>query len=208
MKVIKHMNKEEKLQLNIRKLCRERVRGNSIDILFEYGKDILTSNYFEKEKEFPQHGDFSVYEHSIAVTILAINYVKKNRISVDISSLVRGSLLHDYFLYDWHKKPHPKHHANLHSEYAFINASRDFELNILEQSIIRTHMWPLHFFFIPSTREAWIVNVCDTKSALKETLGSKRIKKDIALIEKRIEQYKNGEENKMTQDILILRPQF
>lgn len=204
------MNKEERLQLNIRKLCREYVHGKSIDILFEYGKDILTSSLFENEKNFHQHGDFNVYEHSIAVTLLAINYAKKKHISVDISSLVRGSLLHDYFLYDWHIKPHPKHHANLHGEYAFINASRDFEINILEQLIIRTHMWPLHFLHVPSTREAWIVNICDTSSALKETLGSKRIKKDIALIEKRIETYKNFEEdnNKKHQDILRLKPQF
>lgn len=201
------MTTEEKLELNLRKLYREHIHGKPCDILWEYGKDILTSPLFEEEKKFHQHGNFSVYDHSILVTLLAIRFVKKRHLKVDIESLIRASLLHDYFLYDWHIKPHPKHHANLHAEYAWMNAQRDFGLNTLEGNIIKSHMWPLHFYCFPSTKEAWIINVCDTFSALKETLGSPYLQRELNIIKERINTYKLGEDNKANK-VLKVNPQF
>ena len=52
-------------------------------------------------------------------------------------SLVRGALLHDYFLYDWHI-PDESHkwHGVTHAGDALKNARRDFELNEIEQDMI------------------------------------------------------------------------
>ena len=43
--------------------------------------------------------------------------------NVDKRSLIRGALLHDYFLYDWHDKNKPaKFHGFTHPKIAFENA--------------------------------------------------------------------------------------
>ena len=44
----------------------------------------------------------SVYEHSLAVARMCLRIAKYFPGEVDMRSLVRGALLHDYFLYDWH----------------------------------------------------------------------------------------------------------
>ncbi|MCI6216072.1 MAG: hypothetical protein MR659_03160 [Mollicutes bacterium] len=58
-------------------------------------------------------------------------------IKCDIKSLVRGALLHDYFLYDWHdKKNRLPHHAYKHPLYALKNAKKDFDISKTEANII------------------------------------------------------------------------
>ena len=56
----------------------------------------------QKEKGYIQHGRFSVYAHSFLVASLCVYIAEKLRLKLDTRSLVRGALLHDYFLYDWH----------------------------------------------------------------------------------------------------------
>ena len=75
-----------------------------INIIKFYGSDILNSKNMEKQKEYIQHGDVSVYEHSLRVAYLSIKIVSKFHLRVNMRSLIRGALLHDYFLYDWHVK--------------------------------------------------------------------------------------------------------
>lgn len=53
---------------------------------------------------YMQHGDTSVFRHSVSVAYFSYYLALKMNAPVDIHSLVRGALLHDYFLYDWHEK--------------------------------------------------------------------------------------------------------
>ncbi|MFR7670499.1 MAG: hypothetical protein ACLU0O_07265 [Collinsella sp.] len=55
--------------------------------------------------EFIQHGDVTVYAHVTSVARASLSFAERlgrAGISVDRASLLRGALLHDYFLYDWH----------------------------------------------------------------------------------------------------------
>ena len=169
-----------------RKTLRERATEDPVVLLLRYASDILSSPLFLREKSFLQHGAYTVYDHSVAVALLCLRFARRSGWRLDLESLARAALLHDYFLYDWHIKPHPKHHANLHPEYASETATRDFGLNELEKEAIRCHMWPFHFFSFPSSKEAWILNICDTHSALKETLRRNWLKKELAILEKRL----------------------
>lgn len=87
-----------------------------------------------------------------------------------IRSLVRGALLHDYFLYDWHvpAKWHRLHGFH-HAARAYRNAKRDFALNALEENMIRAHMFPLGIV-VPRYRESWILWTADKICALRETI--------------------------------------
>lgn len=135
-----------------------------------YGGDILRSGGMQKEKKFIQHGKVSVYAHSVLVAALCVMIARKLRLKVNEKSLVRGALLHDYFLYDWHipdKKR--KQHAFHHAEAALLNAERDFKLDNVEKNMISTHMFPLGGSF-PRYKESIILCVADKISAARETL--------------------------------------
>lgn len=127
-------------------------------------------------REFVQHGDVSVYEHVVAVAVESCRIadaLARHGITVDRPSLVRGALLHDYFLYDWHD-PNPSHrlHGFRHPFFALRNAEDDFILGERERNIIARHMFPL-VPVPPTCREAWIVCGADKLVALRETLDSR-----------------------------------
>ena len=99
-------------------------------------------------------------------------------ILVDRASLLRGALLHDYFLYDWHD-PNPSHrlHGFRHPFFALARAEEDFELTPRERNIIVRHMFPL-VPVPPTCREAWIVCLADKWCALRETVAGRLPRKD------------------------------
>ena len=109
------------------------------------GRLILQSAGMEQEKGYIQHGAVSCYLHSFFVAYMSVWLAKRFRIRVHLRSLVRGALLHDYFLYDWHiKDPDRKAHGFSHAAAALQNAERDFALNAVERDIIARHMFPLN----------------------------------------------------------------
>lgn len=127
-------------------------------------------------RSFVQHGSTSVYAHvcSVARTSLACaDALAHCGVPVDRASLLRGALLHDYFLYDWHD-PQNGHrwHGFTHPRTACKNASKDFSLTPREQNIISRHMFPL-VPVPPTCREAWIVCLADKWCALRETIADR-----------------------------------
>lgn len=141
------------------------------DIIKKYGGDILASDNFRRTKSHIQHGTMPVHSHSISVAKHSLAISRKLRIRCHQRELVRGALLHDYFLYDWHKKDevHPHRlHGFFHPGAALRNASAEYQLSDLEKDIIKKHMWPLTLI-PPRCREAWIVTIADKYCSLLET---------------------------------------
>ena len=120
-------------------------------------------------KQYIQHGRCSTYDHCIAVAKLCFLWGRKLPIEVKEKEMVRGALLHDYYLYDWHNYD-GKRHGFRHAKIAEKNASRDFKLSELEKEIIRCHMWPLNISSIPLCREALLVCLADKVVSTQETL--------------------------------------
>ena len=142
--------------------------------VFALGRDIILTDEAQDMKNYTQHGTTSVFEHVLAVAkfslIFAINLENVFGVRVDRKALVRGALLHDYFLYDWHKPSDRRRglHGFTHPAIACENAIRDFNIPPIEQDIIRHHMFPLTFF-CPHSWEGWIVCMADKWCALCET---------------------------------------
>lgn len=153
----------------MRELERFRDRQRQIK---ENAADILQSENFRKNRTYIQHGDMTVNDHVLSVARCSIAlddflHAKSRR-----RELVRGALLHDYFLYDWHKpdKEHPHRlHGFYHPGTALRNALKEYELTDRERDIIKKHMWPLTVV-PPTCREAWIVTTADKWCSLLETL--------------------------------------
>ncbi len=135
----------------------------------KYGGDIIASRGMQAEKGFRQHGAVSTYEHSVDVTRMCLRLSRGLRIRTDQRSLVRGALLHDYYLYDWHEpRTEGGLHAFSHPGKALKNAARDFGLNEIERDMIRCHMFPLTVR-PPRFRESAILCLADKICALRET---------------------------------------
>ena len=127
-----------------------------------------------KMKAYIQHGNVTTYDHSVLVAYYSCMLAYKLRLRLDEHALIKGALLHDYYLYDWHEKAAwHKWHGFRHPYLAAENALRDFELSEKELEIIRKHMWPLTII-PPTCREAWIVNSADTFISLMETIASRK----------------------------------
>lgn len=118
-----------------------------------------------------QHGDTTVLLHCLAVAYFSLALSKKLRLRCDRRSLIRGALLHDYFLYDWHDhdKSHRLHGFH-HASRALSNARNDLELNYTEEDIIAHHMFPLTPV-PPHSREAALVCLVDKGCGIYETFG-------------------------------------
>lgn len=153
------------------------VKVSSIhDILMKHGSDIIDSEGMQTEKNLVHHRTTNVYMHSVGVAYLSVLLVQKFHLNVNERELVRGALLHDYFLYDWHD-PDPSHrlHGFSHAKTALRNASKDFELSEVEKDIIVKHMFPLNVK-VPKYRESKIVCVADKLCAICEMMSYKYMK--------------------------------
>lgn len=134
---------------------------------------IVKNDKMQSTKSCIQHGDVSVFAHSMAVAAYSIKLAEKLGIKYDRKSLIRGALLHDFFLYDWHETSNVGDglHGFAHPLTASKNAVRYFNLNKKEMDIIRKHMWPLTLTKMPKCRESWLVCAVDKYCSLLETFG-------------------------------------
>lgn len=145
-------------------------------LIREHCSDILTSPRMQVEARCIQHGSTTVLAHSAQVAAWSLAVARALHVPVNVRALARGALLHDYFGYDWHV-PGPDNHLHgfTHPFIACRNAKRDFGVGALEQSIIRTHMFPL-VPLPPTNREALLVCTIDTALALQETIAGLRLR--------------------------------
>ena len=132
----------------------------------QFGKDILNSDGMKYEKNLKHHGTISCYDHSVNVAEKSLKIVSFFSIRVNEKALIRGALLHDYFLYDWRLGGHNLH-GFYHAKAALDNADREFHLGSIEKDIIVRHMFPLNIR-PPKYRESWIVCLADKICAVLE----------------------------------------
>lgn len=138
-------------------------------------RDLMDHENFKRLKSFVQHGNISTYTHSIRVAKRSFDLARRFKLNINEKELLKGALLHDYFLYDWHvhgDKLHGYHHPHV----ALKNAGRDFGLTRKEKNIIKSHMWPLTLTHIPKSREAVLVCIADKICSVEETLKKDREK--------------------------------
>lgn len=174
---------KEKHKKELEKIKKRREQKKELYRLYkEYASDILKSENFKSTRNYIQHGSMSVHNHCMDVARKSIAISKFFRIPCNERDLIRGALLHDYFLYDWHNKNRENYqffHGFYHPGIALKNASKEYKLTPREQDIIKKHMWPLTVS-PPRCREAWIVTTADKYCSLLETLhrhrGAKRAK--------------------------------
>ena len=138
-------------------------------VVHRYGGDILGSQGMLLSQSFRQHGDVSVALHCFLAAVVCVRLARALALRVDTRALVRGALLHDYFLYDWHD-PDPSHrlHGFRHAGFALRNAGRDFSLGPIERNMIASHMLPMNLV-LPRFRESLLLCLADKICSFCET---------------------------------------
>lgn len=132
---------------------------------------ILKNKEFEKRKKYRHHGDISVYEHSLSVSILSYNIAKKvnilfGKIIFNEYDVAISGLLHDFY-YKPYTEPHEKkkffeQHGFVHAREAMENSKKYFPQYMnkrVENSILR-HMFPLNII-PPRYIEGWLITIVD-----------------------------------------------
>lgn len=152
-------------------------------------KELMDDSRLGLMAEFKQHGDTSCLAHTIAVVYCALAIAKKFHININKRELIRGGILHDYFLYDWHDGNGRYIHGFTHPYTALKNADQDYELTARERDIIKKHMFPLTVI-PPMYREAWLICIADKICACIEAL-KKDTYPEITRLIIRQQRYKN-----------------
>ena len=129
-----------------------------------------------KMKDITMHRGSNCYFHSFKVAKLAIKRALRHK-KCDLMTVLLGSILHDYYLYDWRiDRDKMKRHLMDHPHIAAENAARDFGIHEPIKKVIETHMWPVNIAKFPNSREARIISLADKSIYLKEIMCCKRFK--------------------------------
>jgi uncharacterized protein len=132
-------------------------------------KDLIAHPMVQSMDNYLQHSQISCLNHSLTVAYYCYRW--SVAWGLDYRSAVRGALLHDFFLYDWHVTKLTKGlHGFEHPKIALANAELHFTLNQIEKDIIVKHMWPLTLAF-PLYRESWLVTMMDKYCSLLEIIN-------------------------------------
>ena len=135
--------------------------------------DLLSSPTVIEMKKYRQHYNVSTFEHSVSVAYIGYKICKK--LNLDYVSMARAGMLHDLFLYDWREeRPYQgffKKHAFSHPDIALTNAEKICSLNNKEKDIIRNHMWPVTFYRLPHSREAFLITLVDKYATISESVN-------------------------------------
>jgi uncharacterized protein len=143
----------------------------------EFLSYIVNKDYYKnlkyELKKYIQHGNTSIFCHSRSVAYksykLAEALEKTLHMKMDYESLICACYMHDFFGYDWHDSSGShKLHGFTHPKRAALYAQMYCNATKKEQNMIKTHMWPLTITKIPSSKEAWILTICDKYATLTE----------------------------------------
>jgi uncharacterized protein len=134
-------------------------------------RELLQVEQVQEMNQYLQHGNTSTLTHCLIVAYYSYRLALLLPMRFQYKSLIRGAILHDFYLYDWHipDKSH-KLHGFVHPHFALSNAKRYFNLNFIEEDIILKHMWPLTLRNAPCCRESFLVCIVDKVCSLAETL--------------------------------------
>ena len=139
----------------------------NINIFRKVYNEIKDNPRFIECEGYISHGSTNIRTHMINVAYVALNISEKFKIKIDKEALVRGALLHDFYLYDWHDKSLTDLHGFNHPKRALKEALKDYDLTEKEKEMIKHHMFPFTYD-APKSKEAKLLCIADKLCAWGE----------------------------------------
>ena len=150
----------------------EAMKISALDEIDALMKEYDAHPLVQRMRLFYQHGHVNTYMHARRVMRKSLAIKRALHIHVDEKELLLAALLHDFYLYDWHEVGDGSHHFHgfRHPKRASEKAIEVFCVSPLVAKAIRTHMWPLTLFHIPTSKIGWIICIADKLISIKETI--------------------------------------
>lgn len=140
------------------------------DKFYSIIKDITNNKDFNKLNKELHHG-ITRYDHSLRVAKWTYYICDKLNMK-NIKETTRAALLHDFYV---DKDLDPKNgiqRLGSHPDQALTNSLKYYELDKIQQDIIKTHMFPCNLN-IPKYKESWLVSGIDKIVSTYEMLRFK-----------------------------------
>lgn len=132
--------------------------------------DVVKNPVVQQMKRYNHHSHTSCFHHSLHVAYY--NWLICKRLGWDYRAAAKAGMLHDLFLYDWHRhKPgkDERMHGFEHPNKALKNAHNNFDLTKKEGDMIVKHMFPLTIT-PPSYKESYVIVLTDKFCSVCEVL--------------------------------------
>lgn len=132
--------------------------------------DIKNNKDFNKLNKELHHG-ITRYEHSMRVAkyTYALGKLFKMKSTKDAT---RAALLHDFYTNEDLNDKNSVKKLGLHPSVALTNSLKYYELNEMQQDIIKSHMFPCNLT-VPQYKESWLVSGVDKVVGTYEMLRFK-----------------------------------
>lgn len=126
--------------------------------------DITNHPKFSLLKEELHHG-ISRYEHSLRVAHMT--YRLSYKFHLDYERATRAALLHDFYLNSETEQYSSSKTLVQHPLIALKNAKEHFDLDMKQENMIESHMFPLSKK-VPKHIESWVISFADKFVAVHE----------------------------------------
>lgn len=133
-------------------------------------EDITNNKQFNKLEDELHHG-ITRYEHSMRVARWTYKVCKLFKMN-NKDEVTRAALLHDFYVNEDLVSSNGATKLGEHPTKALENSLKYFDLNEIQQDIIKTHMFPCNFD-IPKYKESWLVSGVDKLVSTYEMLRFK-----------------------------------
>ena len=127
--------------------------------------DIVSHPVFLKLR-FEKHHGSNRYDHSLRVAIKTYKFAIKHKL--DVVEVTRASLLHDFFFNKDFGSNEQLFKLRTHPMMSVVNSKMYFNINEVQEDIIRTHMFPITKT-IPKSYAGMIVSLIDKEISIYET---------------------------------------
>ena len=135
----------------------------------DIANEIIKSDKF-KSLDFDYHHGLTRYKHIMHVA-RGTYYISK-MLKLDYISATRGALLHDYFNEEEYLDKKGLDMPRIHPFLALNNAKNIYDINVVEENIIISHMFPIGKIK-PLFLESWVVTIIDKLVASYEYINYK-----------------------------------
>lgn len=133
-------------------------------------EDITNNQDFNKIDKELHHG-ITRYEHSMRVARHTYVIGKMLHLKT-LNETTRAALLHDFYINDDLKGQSGAKKLATHPAVALQNSLKYYDLNEIQQDIIKSHMFPCNLT-VPKYKESWLVSTIDKSVGLYEMLRFK-----------------------------------
>ncbi|MBR3661443.1 MAG: phosphohydrolase [Bacilli bacterium] len=130
----------------------------------------IINNEKYKSLDLDYHHGLTRYKHIMHVA--RGTYILSKLLKLDYISATRGALLHDFFNEEEYLDVKGLNKPRIHPFLALNNSLKKYNLNLKEQNIIISHMYPIGLIK-PLYLESWVVTIVDKTVATYEYLNYK-----------------------------------